>query len=149
MVRRSIFLSIIALLALAILWAVVNPTRSDKGPLQPTAEIVKQSKPTLTRLLNPRDLEVAESNCDLTISESPGAKRAGFGKTVSARHKLILRNDGKVVYRNVMLVLSYRNAAGKTLETRNWLVIDPVMPGDSKSIAGIGVQSVPSRSTKC
>jgi hypothetical protein len=149
MFRRSIFLSIITLLAFAIFWSVMKPTRKEKGPPQPPSEIVKKSKPSLTRLLNPRDLEIADSNCDLTVSEAPGAKRAGPGKTVSARHKLTIRNSGKVVYRNVLLGFSYCNARGKPLDTRNWLVIDPVMPGESKSISGIGMHSLPGGSAKC
>ncbi len=146
MLRRTIFLMLIAMLVVAIVWTVVTSTRSRTTPLQPPGEIVKQSKPTLTRLLRPADLKIEESDLELTLGEAEQAKGP---KTVSAKHRLRIQNNGKVVYRNVMLSFSYMNSSGKSLHTRNRLIPDPVMPGDTTTISGLVMESVPIRATKC
>jgi len=145
MLRKSIFLSLIALVVLAITWTIVRPMR--RGQAREVA--VKQSKPTPTRLLQPTDLEIATSNLELTMPRGLGAQKPGAGKRVAGKHNLLIRNSGEVSYRNVMLAISYVDAAGKTLETRNLIVPDSMMPGKSTSVSGLAMESVPCRTVSC
>jgi hypothetical protein len=128
MSRKPRLLALIVLLALAAVWVVISarrtPTRLTPAPLpSPSAphSSVRQLEATLTRVLFPRDLEIVESTPILS----------GEGDGVIARHRVVIRNKGKVSYRNVSLEFSYLGRRGRVLATRTHLVTGPLPAGEA------------------
>src|ERR1041384_3359794 len=98
MLRRAVFLSLIALVFLVIVWTLIRPYQGTKPPPQTTGEIVKQSKPSLTRVLRPADLKVTLSEIELIDPDSSSKQRRDH----RAKHHLVIQNNGGVHYPNIM-----------------------------------------------
>jgi len=145
MLRRAIFLSLIALVFLVIVWTLIRPYQGTKPPPQTTGEIVKQSKPSLTRVLRPADLKVTLSEIELIDPDSSSKQR----KDHRAKHHLVIQNNGGVAYRNIMLELAYQDSRGKTTKTDTRLLEETVSAGQAVSIPEFVAESVPARTARC
>jgi len=145
MFRRAIFLSLTALLALVIVWTLIRPYQGTKPPPQTTGEIVKQSKPSPTRVLRPADLKVTLSEIELIDPDSSSKQRRDH----RAKHHLVIQNNGGVAYRNIMLELAYQDSRGKTAKTDTRLLEETVAAGQVVSIPEFVAESVPARTASC
>ncbi len=143
MFRRAIFLSLIALFVFVIVWTLVRPYQGKKPPPQ-QGEIVKQSKPTPTRVLRPADLQVTLSEIEL-IGRDSSSKH----KDTRAKHRLTIQNNGSVAYRNIMLEFAYQDRKGKTTKTNTCLLEETVAAGHTVSIPEFVADSVPAQTTSC
>lgn len=147
MYRKSLFLGLTAMLIAALAWLIVQSRKKEAQHTSRPIAIVKESKPTLTRVLRPTDLEILESK--LLLSRSDNSSRKGAKPAVSASHSFVIRNNGRVTYRNVMVEFYYQGRSGKTLETRTWLITEPILPGKTLSIEKLLMEAAPSEATTC
>ena len=143
MSRKPLLLAVVVLLALAVAWVVIKsqtmPSPSTPAlPPPPTPQTaVRQSESTLTRVLFPRDLEIVESTPILN------AEREG----VLARHKVVIRNHGKVSYKNVSVEFSYLDSRAKILATRTYVISAPLRAGETASLPAIEMPGLPANIT--
>jgi hypothetical protein len=124
--RRLIFLALTAVLALVLGWMIVRSPEKASPTAAPSGEDIRKSKPTLTRVLRPRDLEIVDSTMELSQSSS--------NETVEARHFVVVRNNGEPAYRNITLAFAYLTKEGKPVETRTHLISGPLLPGKTVSV---------------
>ncbi len=149
MFRRSLFLGLTAMLASVLVYLVIQGRRQDK--LQRTiprpVEIVRESTPSLTRVLSPEDLDIVESKMELAAAspQADPAKRAG----VTATHQFVLRNNGRAAYHSVGLKLSYLGRGNKVLETRMVPAAELLQPAQARLISELKVEHVPSGTVRC
>ena len=137
MSRKPLLLALIVLLALAVAWVVISaqktPSPSTTPPPPAPRTDVKQTESTLTRVLFPRDLEIVESALVLN------AEREG----VMARHKVVIRNNGKVSYKNVSLELSYLDRRARIVATRTYVLSAPLRPAETATLPSIEMPNLP------
>ena len=139
--RRLIFLPLIAVLALALGWMIVRAPEKTPSTAPPSVEDVRKSKPTLTRVLRPKDLQIVDATMELSQSSSDG--------TVDASHFVVVRNDGEPAYRNITLAFAYLTKEGKALETRTHLISDPLLPGKTVSVQQVVMKALPRGTSTC
>ena len=143
MSRKPLLLSLIVLVALAVAWVVLSsqkpPSPSTRAlpPSPPPQTSVRQSESTLTRVLSPRDLEIVESTPTLN------AEREG----VMARHKVVIRNNGKVSYKNISLELSYFDKTARIVATRTYVISALLRVGETATLPAIEMPNLPQNIT--
>jgi hypothetical protein len=149
MFRKSLFLGLTMMLAAALVYLVIQGRRQEKQR-QTTSrpvEIVRESPPSLTRVIAPDDIGIIESKMELG---SPGAQAGPAGSAgVTATHHFVIRNNGRTAYHSFVLKLSYIGHQEKVLETRMVPVAEMLQPGQVRSIAEIKVENVPAGATRC
>jgi len=135
-----IFLLLTAVLVLVLVWkgARTPETASPQAPAP--NEAIRKSKPTPTRVLRPRDLEVVDATVELSQSSTAGS--------IDARHSLGVRNNGELAYRNVNLAFAYLSKEGKPLETRTYPISGPVLPGKTLSEREVLMTMLPKGTSK-
>lgn len=141
MYRRLIFLSLTAVLALALGWLIVRSPETTPSTAPPSVEDIRKSKPTLTRVLRPKDLQIVDGTMELSQSSS--------SETVDARHSVVVRNDGEPAYRNITLAFAYLTKEGKALETRTHLISDPLLPGKTVTVQELAMKALPRGTSTC
>lgn len=104
-IRRYLFLGLTAALLAVIGTLMVQSRRREAQPPPPAVPLVRAAKPTPTRVLRPADLGIVE-------------ERATFAQAAEARHRLVIRNSGRVVYRDITVEIDYLGKSGERVETR-------------------------------
>src|SRR5688572_22808132 len=125
MYRRVIFLLLTGALAIVLVWKTARTPETPSPPAPPAIEDFRKSKPTPTRVLRPKDLEVVDATLELSQSST--------AESMDARHTLGVRNNGELAYRNINLAFAYLSKEGKPLETRTYPISGPVLPGKTLS----------------
>ena len=138
--RRLIFLLLTGVLALLLVWKTVRSPETPSPPAPPAIEDVRKSKPTPTRVLRPRDLEIVDATVELSQSSSSDVD--------DARHTVVVRNNGELAYRNVNLAFAYLTKEGKPLETRTYPISDPLLPGKTVSAREVVMKMLPKGTSK-
>jgi hypothetical protein len=149
MFRKSLFLGLTIMLAAALAYLVIQGRRQQKvrQTTPHPMEIVRESTPSLTRVLAPDDLEVLEAKMELAPSDSsPDQSRR---TDLTARHQLVIRNSGRTAYHDFGLKLSYFGKGNKLLETRLVPANEIVRPGQARSIGEVKVENLPAQTLKC
>ncbi len=95
-------------------------------------EVVKDSKPTLTRVFAPFDLEIVESKTALS----------GEGSR-TAKHNLVIQNKGNNTYQGVLVRFSYFGPGDKVLESQTRKVSEVFQPGQARDAGEIVVDNLP------
>jgi hypothetical protein len=139
MVRKSLFLGLTGTLVVVLAYLVFQGRRQEKREqrIRRPVEIVKDSKPTLTRILAPQDLEITEAKTELAD-----------GATKTARHHLVIRNNGVSTYHSVLIRFSYLGAGDRTLESKTWEATQLLQPGQARSMDEIVVPDLPAATLK-
>jgi len=134
MIRKSLFLGLTGTLVAVLAYLVVHARRQEKHEQQSPrpVEIVKDSTPSLTRILAPQDLEVVEVKTDF----------AG-DTTRTATHHLVIRNKGTSAYTAVLIKLSYFGNGERSLETRTRQVNELLQPGQAHALGEIVISDLP------
>ena len=149
MFRRSLFLGLTVMLAAVLVYLVIQGRRQEK--VQQTTsrpvEIVRESTPSLTRVLSPEDLDIVESKMELAAA-SPQADPAKPA-AVTATHQFVLRNNGLAAYHGVGLKLSYLGRGNRVLETRTVPAAELLQPGQARALSELKVEHVPSGTVRC
>ncbi len=148
MFRKPIFLGLTIMLAGALAYLVIQGRRQEK--LQRTAsrpvEVIRNSPASLTRVLAPDDLDIAESKVEFGPPASkPGQEATGE----TATHSLVIRNSGLAAYHSLGLRVSYLGRGNKVLGTQTVPVADLIQPGQARSIPELKVDNVPAGTLKC
>lgn len=123
-------------LVVALVNLIFRGRRLEKEQAARLVEVVQDSKPTETRALIPKDLEVVQSNMKL--------EKAG-----SARHAVEIRNNGAVPYNNIALKFAYLDRNGKIITARNYSIAQTVLPGSTVQIPDIAMGGVPATADGC
>jgi hypothetical protein len=145
MFRRSIFLGLMVLLGSVLVYMVLSARRQEKRISSPPAEIVRQSKPSATRVLAPEDLQVADSSTKIL----PPSGGSGTAAEVAARHSVTVRNAGKRHYRGFMLRFDYSTASGRSIESRSREISQDVPPGGKVAIQELLMEGLPDKVKHC
>ncbi len=145
MVRRSIFLGLMVLLGSVLVYMILSARRQEKRVGSPPAEIVRQSKPTATRVLAPEDLQITDSSMQI-LQPAGGSGRV---TEVAARHSVTVRNEGKRRYRGFMLRFDYSTAAGRVVESRSRQVSQDLPPGETVTPQEILMEGLPGKVRHC
>ncbi len=150
MFRKSLFWGLTLMLAAVLVVLVVKGRKAER--MQQAAsrpvEVVRTSPPSLTRVISPNDLQIVESKMDLEAPEAqPGQDAPSPGRT--ARHHLVIRDDGAISYRSFGLKVAYIGRENKVIETRTVPVPELLQPGQARSISEVKVENVPSGTVKC
>ncbi len=143
MFRRSIFLGLLVLLGAVLVYMVLSARREEKRTSSPPAEIVRQSKPSATRVLAPADLRVT----DLSIEILPASN--GSTPEVAARHSVTVRNEGTRHYSGFMLRFDYSTASGRGVETRSHHVSQDLQPGGVVRLQDLLMEGLPGKVKHC
>jgi hypothetical protein len=146
MFRKSLFLGLTMMLAAVLVYLVIQGRRQEKQQRTTSRpiEIVRESPPSLTRVIAPDDIGIIESKMELG---SPGAQAGLAG--VTATHHFVVGNNGRTAYHSFVLKLFYIGHGEKVLETRMVPVAEMLQPGQAHSIAEIKVENVPAGATRC
>jgi hypothetical protein len=120
---------------------IVKSPETTPPPAPPSVEDIRKSKPTLTRVLRPKDLQIVDATMELSQSSS--------NQTVDARHFFVIRNDGELAYRNITLAFAYLTREGKALETRTYSISDPLLPGKTVTVKELAMKAVSKGTSTC
>jgi hypothetical protein len=145
MFRRSIFLGLMVLLGSVLVYMILSARKQEKRAASPAAEIVRQSKPSATRVLSPTDLQITGSAME--ILHPP--RDAGSVREISARQSITIRNTGSRPYSGVMLKLKYLAASGSTVETRSHEVSIKLPAGETVKLDDVVMEALPARVKAC
>ena len=137
MIRRSLFFGLTLILILAFAFLSVRGCRQQEEPAAQPAETVEKSEATATRVLKPKDLEIARSKTDLEINTAKGKS------SVSARHEVEILNHGNVPYGETRLNFIYLSRTGKVTETRGYSVAQAILPGAVLKLTDIRMDDLP------
>jgi hypothetical protein len=149
MFRKSLFLGLTMMLAAALVYLVIQGRRQEKRRRTTSrpVEIVRESPPSLTRVIAPDDIGIIESKMELGAPGAWAGQVAPAG--VTATHHFVVGNNGRTAYHSFMLKLSYIGHQEKVLETRMLPVAEMLQPGQVRSIGEIKVDNVPAGAVKC
>ena len=140
MVRRSLFLGLTGMLVVVLGYLVVQGRKQEKkqqeNPLP--VEVVKESKPTLTRVIAPSDLQVMEAKME--VAHTDGG--------LSAKHQIIVRNNGRSGYRNIRLRMTYVSRSEQALGSRTIQAAEILLAGQSRSLGEMLAKDVPAGTAK-
>ncbi len=139
MVRKSLFIALTGMLVIVLVYLVLQGRRQEKREQQVPrpVEVVKDSKPTMTRILAPHDLELVEAKTEFS----------GEGNR-TARHHLVIRNTGANAYHSVLIKFSYLGAGDRILETKTQASTESLKPGQVRALDEIVVENLPSGALK-
>jgi hypothetical protein len=145
MFRRSIFLGLMVLLGSVLVYMILSARKQEKRAASPTQEIIRQSKPSATRVLSPTDLQITGSAME--ILHPP--RDAGSVREISARQSITIRNTGSRPYSGVMLKLKYLAASGSTVETRSHEVSVKLPAGETVKLNDLVMEGLPAKVKAC
>ncbi len=148
MFRKSLFVGLTFMLAVVLVYLVIQGRRQEKhqATAQPV-EVIRNSPPSLTRVLMPGDLDIIESKMELQPSVSQTGQQATPGPT--ATHRIVIRDNGPAAYHRFGLRISYLGRSNKVLETRTVAVAELLQPGQARSVSEIKVENIPAGTLKC
>ncbi len=137
MIRKSLFWGLTLVLIAALISLVVRGRRLEKQQAQQVVEVVRESKPTPTRVFAPADLQIARASMQLENEQgSENSARV-------ARHKIEIRNTGSFPYSDIQLKFTYKNRAGKELATRTETANQKILPGTTVALDDILITDIP------
>ena len=137
MIRKSLFWGFTLVLAVALISLIIRGRRLEKEQAQQMVEVVRESKPTPTRVFIPQDLQIIKAR--MYLEKDPGGK----DKIRAARHEIEIRNSGSVAYSDIQLKFDYVSRNGKELAKRTQLIPQKILPGATLSTADILVTGIP------
>jgi hypothetical protein len=133
------------MLVIVLVYLVVQGRHQEKqGTSSRPVEVIRESPPSLIRVVAPDDLGIIEASMELG---PPSAQGSATG--VTATHRIVVVNRGNTSYHSFVLRLSYIGPGEKVLETRMVPVPDLLQPGQVRSITEMKIENVPATATKC
>jgi len=139
MMRKSLFMGLTGALVVVLVYLVFRGRHQERQEQQihRPIEIVRDSKPSPTRILAPQDLEIVEIK---TALAGDAAK--------TARHNLVIRNNGVTTYHSALVRLSYLGPGNRTLETKIWEAKEILQPGQARSFGEIVMAELPAETLR-
>jgi hypothetical protein len=136
MIRKSLFWGLTVVLIVALVNLIIRGRRLEKQQARQLVEVVQESRPTSTRVLAPRDLEIVQSK--MRLEEADGKTRSQI-----ARHEIEIRNNGKIPYSGIQLGFDYLDRSGKLLSTKTQSLARSIEPGGDLKLVEIVVSGLP------
>jgi hypothetical protein len=146
MMRNALFWGLTLVLAVVLVSLVIKSRHQANQPAPGVVEVVKESKPTPTRVIEPRDLKIVDSKMELAAAKGGTTKE---DDTAIAHHRIKVRNDGSAAYASVLLKITYLGRNGRALDSKISSASDPIPPGETVSLGEITVEGVPAEATHC
>jgi|WetSurMetagenome_2_1015567.scaffolds.fasta_scaffold12965_2 hypothetical protein len=144
MIRRSLFWGLTLILMGAVVYLAVQSRREAGEPqLAQIREVTQEAKPSLTRVLNPGDLQVIESGPAAASGLNDPKAKIPSGCAVS------FRNVGSVPYCSLQIKITYWGKNGKSLGTRNVTTKGTIPAGEILNSGGIFAEDAPADTAKC
>lgn len=145
MVRRSLFLGLTGMLVVVLVYLVVQGRKEDRRQQQnphPT-EVIRESRPSLTRVIAPQELQIADSRMELSPagSASPGASG------LIDRHVIVIRNEGQTPFRGFRIRVTYLGRGEKILGTHTQEIREAIQPGETYS-GNMVIEDIPAGTAK-
>ncbi len=137
MIRKSLFWGLTLVLAAALISLVIRSRRLEKEQAQQMVEVVRESKPTPTRVFAPQDLQITQAR--MQLEDESGNQPKGR----AARHEIEIRNSGKVPYFDIRLRFDYLSGNGKQVGTKTWVIRQKILPGATLNLPEILMTDVP------
>jgi hypothetical protein len=131
MIRKSLFSGLTLVLAVALVTLIIRGRKLEKQRAVQSVEVVQQSRPTATRVLMPRDLEVLNPTMQMESGHS-------------ALHGLEIRNSGRVPYNRIQLRFAYLDRDRRTVATKTHSVERVIASGASIKLTDISIEKFPS-----
>ncbi len=145
MLRKSLFWGLTLMLVAVLAWLVIRSRREEKLQAAKMVEIVKESKPSTTRVLSPQDLAVVEAG--MTLASPEGGAEAKTKAT--AHHQVAIRNTGSTEYVSVTLRFNYLGRGDRLLGSKTCIVDKPLPAGQTVSLGDISVEEAPAAAVDC
>jgi hypothetical protein len=143
MFRRMLFWGLTIMLAAVIVSLIVRSRGEEKRQAAAAAEIVREFKPTATRVILPEDLSVVESRMELL----PAAAKGQSG--LVAHHHVAVRNDGPMAYAGIRLEFTYLDRGSRILESKTCTVTKPIPPRQTVSLGDVQIEGVAAGAVSC
>jgi len=137
------FLGLTLVLVVALVNLIIRGRRLEKEQAGRVVEVVQKSRPSLTRVFRPQDLEIVDSK--MQLEENAGVK----SQARAARHEIEIRNNGNVPYGEIQIRLLYLNRSGKVLTARTSSVARGILPGATLKVDDIVVGDLPDTVADC
>jgi len=137
MTRRWLFGGLTIILIAVLIGLIIQGNKLEKQKANQPIEIIQESKPTPTRVLAPKDLELLQSKMRI----DPGPDQDN--QINIARHDLEIRNGGTVPYEKIQLSFDYLDHNGKVLATHTSSIEQTILPGSTLYFSDIEIDDVP------
>jgi hypothetical protein len=131
MIRKSLFWGLTVVLLAALVNLIIRGHRLEKHEAARLVEVVRESTPSPTRVLAPRDLEIVRSEMRLE------------SQSRTDHHGIEIRNNGKVPYRGIQVSLEYLDSGGKVLVTKMRYITQVLAPGAELKLDDVRIDGLP------
>lgn len=159
MFRKNLFLGLTIMLGVVLIYLILQAREEEKEIQARRNEIVRSSKPSRTRVIYPRDLEIIDSSMELTgelsgelseeLSESADSTSEEARSGLVANHRIRIRNRGSVQYQDPLLQIAYLDRREKTLESRTHAATMALSPGATLILDEIALYDIPAETRSC
>lgn len=141
MIRKSLFWGLTIILVAVIINLMIQGRRLEKEGAGQVVEAIQESKPSSTRVLGPRDLEIVRSK--IMVENESDMKRQSY----TARHEIEIQNNGNVSYGEICLRFTYLDGKGDILATKTRSINRTLLPGADLTISDIMIGDIPATTT--
>jgi hypothetical protein len=131
MLRKSLFWGLTLVLVVALVNLVIRGRRLEKQRAEQLVEVVQESKPTATRVLNPQELEIVQPKTSIE------------NKSRTAHHQVEIRNSGTLPFSEIRLKISYLDKNGKELDKTFYSLPGTIPPGAAVKLNEIVIDKIP------
>jgi hypothetical protein len=147
MIRKSVFWGLTVVLVAVLISLIVKSRSLEKQSAPKVTEVVKTAQSSPIRILAPQDLNVVSSK---TKFVKPSAENAPIAdEQPVAELEVSIENRGSAPYTSVQLRLTYLGSGNRVLGSRNYLVDEPLPPGQTTSTGIIKLDDAPNNAVKC
>ena len=140
MFRRALFWGLTMVLGAVLAMLIIKSRHREARSSGPVAEIVRVAKPTATRVMAPKDLEIVRSSLQLTRRD---------GEPSMTRQEVVVRNQGSISYAAAGLRLTYYGSSDRPLTAKTYQFNQAIPPGQVVSTGEISVEGAPTGAKKC
>jgi hypothetical protein len=144
MIRKSLFWGFTFILVVVLILLIVRSSRLE-NQADKSEEPIQESKPSLTRVLAPQLLELAQPKLRLELEQESDGKN----QSQTAWHEFEILNKGREPYSSILLTIDYMDRSGKVLATKTYLNKKNIMPGAILKLAGIKFMGLPVSTASC
>jgi hypothetical protein len=137
MTRKWLFGGLTVILLAVLVALIIQGHNLEKQKVNQPVDIIQKSKPSPTRALGPKDIEIVQSEMKMEPSGS------GAGQVHTARHRLEIRNTGRVAYESIELSFDYLDSGKQVLDTHSYSLNQVISPASTLNIEDIEIDGIP------
>jgi hypothetical protein len=137
MISKYMFGGLTIVLMVALGFLVIRGRKMEKQQERQKTEVIRESKPSPTRVLTPRKLKIVQAKMALFRQSSDKAA------SQSAQHEIEIRNLGQTSYSGIQILFKYLNSKGKTIATKQHSINKVLSPGGVLLVSDIKIADLP------